>query len=323
MTNSNTTGHFIQEFIMNGFQDHLDGQSKIILFMFFLLTYTITILGNMVLVLVVKLNPKLHTPMYYFICNLALLDICIPSVTVPKSISYLLYEDRSIKFEICLTQMSFYAALAVAESFCLTVMSYDRYQAICNPLMYPSVMNNKKCIELSIICWLGGIIIAMISLFHVLMVPLCGSNNIYYSICDYFALIQLACTDVMFNTAVSFTALSFVCLPLIFIMFSYIKIVLCLQELSSLQRNKKVFSTCISHVMVIAIVYLLAIFAFLSNRIPGCSVDARLVAATLQNILPPMINPFIFSLRTKEIRVSLKKLLRTFVFYISLTAKTI
>ncbi|XP_043927853.1 olfactory receptor 6N1-like [Protopterus annectens] len=323
MTNSNITGDFIQEFIMNGFQDLLDRESKVILSIFFLLTYTITVFGNMLLVIVVKLNLKLHTPMYYFICNLAFLDVCIPSVTVPKMLSYLLYEERIIKLEICLAQMFFYVALGVAETFCLTVMSYDRYQAVCNPLMYHSVMSNKKCIELSIICWLGGIIIAMILLFLVLRVPLCGSSKMYYSFCDYFALIQLACTDVMFNTIVSFTILSFVCLPLIFIMFSYIKILLCLQELSSLQGRKKAFSTCASHILVIAIVYLLAVFAFLSNKIPGCSVDARLVAATLQNILPPMINPFIFSLQMKEIRDSLKKLLSAFVFYISSTARTI
>ncbi|XP_043927851.1 olfactory receptor-like protein OLF3 [Protopterus annectens] len=311
MSDHNTTNFHIHEFVITGFQDFWDGESKLILCTVFLLTYIITLVGNMSFIIIVKLNTRLHTPMNYFICNLALLDMCIPSVTVPKIASYLLFEDRSIKFGLCLTQMFFYIGLATAESFSLTVMSYDRYQAICNPLLYPSVMNNKKSIQLSIICWIGGMMMALIPLFLVLRVPFCGSNKIYHSFCDYFVLIQLACGDMTLNTVVSFSALSFLILPLFFIVFSYIKIIQSLQKCTLVKRGNKAFSTCTSHLLVIAMFYLLSDFTFLCSKMPGCSANTWLMSATLQNILPPMINPFIYSLRAKEIRDCFMKLLRS------------
>ncbi|XP_043927850.1 olfactory receptor-like protein OLF3 [Protopterus annectens] len=311
MANLNTTEVHFQELIITGFQDIWDRESKLSLCSLFLLTYIITILGNLVFVILVKLNRRLHAPMYYFICNLALLDICIPSVTVPKIASYLLFENRSIKLEMCLTQMLFYIGLWIAESFSLTVMSYDRYQAICNPLMYPSVMSNNKSIKLSIICWIGGMTIALFPCYLFLRAPICGSNKVNHSFCDYFVLIQLACTNIASYSAAGFTASSFLVLPLVVILFSYSRIMLTLQKITSLEGRKKAFSTSASHLLVIAMFYLLPVFAFICNKTPGCSANTWLMAATMQNILPPMINPFIYSFRTKEIRECFIQLLRS------------
>ncbi|XP_043927849.1 olfactory receptor 6N1-like [Protopterus annectens] len=313
MTEPNKTDFNFQEFFLTGFQNMWDKTSKIKLCTIFLLIYIITILGNGVLVILVKLNQSLHTPMYYFICNLAFLDICIPSVTVPKIASYLLFGDRSIKFGMCLTQMMFYIGLWTAESFSLTVMSYDRYQAICNPLMYPLVMSNKKSIRLSVCCWIGGMTTGIIVLLFVLTIPMCSANKLNHSFCDFFVLVQLACTDAELSAAAGFIGTSCLSLSLFFIMLSYIKILLSLQKMTSSKGHKKAFSTCATHLLVVIMFYLLTLFAMICNKTPACSGDTWIMAATLQTMLPPMINPFIYSFRTKEIQDCVREIHQSWI----------
>uniref|UniRef100_W5NNB9 Olfactory receptor n=1 Tax=Lepisosteus oculatus TaxID=7918 RepID=W5NNB9_LEPOC len=308
---SNQTVTNISEFIVNGFSGIQDQRSQNILFAFFLITYVLTLFGNVSILIVIKFDKSLHTPMYTLIGTLAFLDLCIPSVTVPKILTNLMFRTKSIEFGACFTQMVFYLGVGSAESFLLMVMAYDRYVAVCDPLHYSTIMSNRHLIKLHILCWVGGMMVPMLPLYLAVRLPFCGPNVVLHAFCDYSAVVRLACANVTLNAIVSMTiAMSVLLIPLAFIFFSYIKIIISVIKVASSEGRKKAFSTCASHLLVILVFYLVAVFVFITYRIQGFSDDVRIMAAVLQNVIPPLVNPIIYCLKTRDIRKSFLKFIR-------------
>ncbi|XP_043927854.1 olfactory receptor 6N1-like [Protopterus annectens] len=315
MAEQNQTSLQITEFFIVCFPNLQDWQSQTILFAICSVAYIIVLLGNLLFIMTVISDYMLHVPMYILICNLSILDICIPSVTVPSMLSHFLFNNRFVAFSGCFLQTFLYLGLGASESFTLMIMAYDRYYAICKPLHYPSVMTNRKAIQLSIICWIGGLMTPVASLCLALKLPFCGPYKVYHCFCDYAAVVRLACADVSFITAISFTVvLSVLLIPLFFIALSYTKIIITLLKINTSDGHWKAFSTCASHLLVISIFVLVAIFVFASYRISGFPADARILGAILQNIFPPMVNPIIYCLRTKEIRDSFFRTIKNNIF---------
>ncbi|XP_039602330.1 olfactory receptor 6N1-like [Polypterus senegalus] len=310
MGSSNQTVTTISEFIVNGFSGLQDEQSQIIIFVLLFVIYIIVLLGNLSILILIKLDEALHTPMYMLISVLACVDICIPSVTVPKMLTNFVFHTKAILFGACFTQMVFYIGIGTMESFLLMVMAYDRYVAICNPLHYPTIMTTNHIVKLCFLCWIGGMMTPMVPLYLALRLPFCGPNIVLHSFCDYSAVVRLACADVTLNAIVSLTiAMSVLLIPLAFIVFSYFKIIRSVLKVASSEGRRKAFSTCAAHLFVITLFYLVAVFVFISYRISGFSTDARIMAAVLQNLIPPMVNPVIYCLKTKDIQKSFFRLL--------------
>ncbi|XP_043927855.1 olfactory receptor 6N2-like [Protopterus annectens] len=305
MADQNQTSLQITEFFIVCFPNLQEGQSQTILFAVFFVAYIIALLGNLLFIMIVLSDYMLHVPMYILICNLAVLDICIPSVTVPSMLSHFVFNNRFVAFSACFLQTFLYLGLGTAESFTLMIMAYDRYYAICKPLHYSSIMTSRKAIQLSISCWIVGMMSPVVPIYFALKLPFCGPYKIYHCFCDYAAVFRLACADVSFHALISLTlALLVLLIPMFFIVLSYTKIIMTLLKITTSEGHSKAFSTCASHLLVISIFIFVAVFVFVSYKISGFPVDIRILGAVLQNILPPMVNPIIYCLKTKEIRES-------------------
>ncbi|MGH0172779.1 UNVERIFIED_CONTAM: hypothetical protein FKN15_063796 [Acipenser sinensis] len=311
MSGINQTGLEIREFFLVGFPQFQDQGSRNTLFAVLLTVYLLILLGNLLIVLIFILDESLHTPMYMLICSLAILDMVIPSVTMPRMLALFLFDSRLISFAGCFTQMVLYLGLGTAESFLLMLMAYDRYMAICNPLHYPTMMSNSFVLKLILCCWLGGLLSPMICLTLALRLLFCGANEVVHCFCDYSAVLRLACADTALNSYVALAiALSVLLIPLFFILFSYVRIIRSVLQVARSEGRRKAFSTCATHLLVISVFFLTAAGVYISYRVPGVSSDVRILAAVVQNVLPPLMNPVIYCLKTKEIRDSLLKTLR-------------
>ncbi|XP_043938286.1 olfactory receptor 6N1-like [Protopterus annectens] len=311
MKEFNQTAAHVSYFIISGFPELQDWPSQTILFSVFLLIYIATLLENIMFVVIIKLDENLHSPMYAFIFQLALLDLSIPSVTVPEMLHYLLTKDNAIGFVACIFQMSLFRIFNTTEGLILTVMAYDRYQAICNPLHYHSVMTIKYASWLSIYCWTAAVATVVPSVYLTLVTPLCGRNVILNFYCDYSSITALACGDTRFHSAISLSlGLISMFTILGFVTFSYAQILLQVLGIASPEDRWKAFSTCASHLFVISVFMLVTVFVAICSRILNISDNAVIMAAVVQNILPPLANPIIYCLKTKEIRRSLVKLVK-------------
>uniref|UniRef100_A0A8C5MG42 Olfactory receptor n=1 Tax=Leptobrachium leishanense TaxID=445787 RepID=A0A8C5MG42_9ANUR len=297
------------QFIIFGFPS-LQGY-PVLLFFFFLSIYLFTVSGNGVIILLVALDHRLQTPMYFFVTNLSVLDISYTTVTVPKMLAKFSMNLDAIPYVGCILQMYFFLSLAAAECYLLSVMAFDRYLAICSPLRYPSIMTKSLCILLAASAWSGGFLSLLILLILVFRLPFCGPNVIHHYYCDHPPLLQLACTDTSFNVAVGSSLGSFVILiSFIFVVVSYVKIILAIFKIASQEGRAKTFSTCASHFAVVNIFYLPVIFMYIRPK-ASYSSDVDSVVALLYTVLTPMMNPIIYSLRNKDIKESLRKRLRS------------
>ncbi|XP_043938285.1 olfactory receptor 24-like [Protopterus annectens] len=311
MEQLNQSDFHVSHFIIIGLSGFEDWPSRIILFIFFLLTYTMTLLLNMVFLLIIKQNDHLHSPMYLLICNLALLDMCLPSVTVPRIMHELLWKDRLIGFISCVTQMGFFIYLNVTECILLAVMAYDRYQAICKPLHYHTAMTNRHVARLIIFCWIPGTLIGFHHVWVVLSLQFCGPNKIFDYFCDYMSVIILSCSNVTtYSFATVASALTIMILVICFIFFSYMKILISVSKVASTRGRQKAFSTCASHLTVIALFLFVEGGVLISSQIRGSSFNIAIIAGVFQNIFPPLMNPIIYCLKTKEIRITVIKLVK-------------
>ncbi|XP_028646152.2 olfactory receptor 6N1-like [Erpetoichthys calabaricus] len=311
MSDTNQTAFLIKEFIIVGFPGFQDQASKKALFTFFLIAYFLVLTLNLLLIGIFIMDRNLHTPMYCLVCSLAILDIVLSINTVPRMLALFISDSRSTPFVTCFAQIYFFLGLSSAECFLLGLMAYDRHIAICKPLHYPSIMTNNRILKLIICSWLGGFLIPVIAVSLALRFPFCGPNKINQCFSDYSSVLILACGDILITTYVALAlGLSIIFIPLIYIIFSYTKIIRSVLNISSSTGRKKAFSTCGTHLLVISLFLFLAAGVFVSYRIPGASVDLRIMAAVLQNVFPPLINPIIYCLRTKEIRDSIMKTLR-------------
>ncbi|XP_022362884.1 olfactory receptor 10AG1-like [Enhydra lutris kenyoni] len=295
------------EFILLGFSDYPNLQ--MFLFIIFFFVYVIILMGNGIIVLVTRLDQALQTPMYFFLSNFSFLEVCFVSATLPRMLTNLWTQKRSISLFACATQMSFVLMLGNVECLFLTVMAYDRYIAICNPLHYPLVMNHKVCVQLVAACWITGILVEIGQTCQIFSLPYCGSNQINHFFCDIPPLLSLACGDTFLNEMLVFTvAMLFVMIPFLLILGSYSKIISTILRLPSATGRTKAFSTCSSHVIIVAMFFGSAIITYLRPKTKHSSRTDKFLSL-FYTIVTPMFNPMIYTLRNKDVMIALRKLL--------------
>ncbi|XP_069490130.1 olfactory receptor 6N2-like [Ambystoma mexicanum] len=298
----------VTEFIIVGFPNLEHIQS--FLFILLLLTYLFIITGNTVVFFVIRLSQSLHLPMYFFISILSFLEIWYTAVTIPKMLANLIINKKSISLVGCLLQIYFFQSLGITETLLLTVMAYDRYLAICNPLLYPAIMTSAFSVKLAASCWLCGFLYPVAEIILISKLPFCGPNRIEHIFCDLHPLMSLACTDTSVSISIEFALnTSMVIATIVFILFSYIKIIRVILKIQSAEGRQKAFSTCAAHLIVVFIFFGSVSFMYIRlTQSYGVHYDKSL--AVVYSVFTPLVNPIIYSLRNKEIRDTLQKILR-------------
>ncbi|XP_006902332.1 PREDICTED: olfactory receptor 10AG1-like [Elephantulus edwardii] len=297
----------VTQFVLIGFSD-LPNLQKF-LFGVFSIIYLIIIIGNSLIIILTRLDPALQKPMYFFLANFSLLEISYVSVTLPRMLFNLWTQQRHISLWECAIQMCFFLMLGATECFLLAVMAYDRYVAICNPLHYPLVMNEKTCTQLAVGSWVTGIPIQIGQTAQIFSLHFCHSNQIYHFFCDLPPIIKLACGDTFVHEmSVYAVAMLFVVIPFMLILFSYSKIISTILKLPTASGRAKAFSTCSSHLLVVILFFGSATITYLR---PKSSHSAGLdkLLSLFYTIVTPMFNPMIYSLRNKDVISALRKLL--------------
>ncbi|XP_076975523.1 olfactory receptor 7A10-like [Tamandua tetradactyla] len=298
----------ISEFFLLGFSEEPELQT--FLFGLFLSMYLVTVFGNLLIILATITNSHLHTPMYFFLSNLSFSDICFSSTTVPKMLVNLQTHSKVISYGGCLAQMSFFMLFAALEDFLLTVMAYDRFMAICHPLHYTVIMNPRLCGLMVLVSWVISALHSLLQSSMVLQLSFCTHLEIPHFFCELNQMVQLACSDTFLNDMVTYFAAGMLgVVPLAGIIFSYSKIVLSICTISSSQGKYKAFSTCASHLSVVSLFYFSTLGVYFSF---AASHNTRSIApvTVMYAVVTPMLNPFIYSLRNKDIKGALKKFFR-------------
>uniref|UniRef100_A0A8C5Y0P8 G-protein coupled receptors family 1 profile domain-containing protein n=1 Tax=Microcebus murinus TaxID=30608 RepID=A0A8C5Y0P8_MICMU len=300
----------VAEFILLGIPN-TEGLEKM-LFVLFLAFYLFTLLGNLLIFLTILASPNLHTPMYVFLGNLSVFDIFFPSVSSPKMMLYLMGQRRTISYQGCASQVFFYHALGGTECFLYTVMAYDRFVAICHPLRYTVIMNHRVCAGLTVGTWLGGCLHGSILTFLTFTLPYCGPNEVDNFFCDIPVVLPLACADTSLAQTVSFTNVDVVTLSCFFlILTSYSRIGHSILKISSLEGRCRAFSTCSAHLLSILLFYGPVMLIYLR---PASSPWLDSVIQVLNNIVTPSLNPLIYTLRNKDVKLALRKVLTQMVY---------
>ncbi|XP_075413910.1 olfactory receptor 2A7-like [Tenrec ecaudatus] len=297
----------ITEFILLGFP--LSSRVRLLLFGLFSLFYTFTLLGNGAILGLISLDPRLHTPMYFFLSQLAIVDMSYACNTVPMMLVNLLSPNTSISFSGCLTQTFLFLTFAITECLLLVVMSYDRYVAICHPLRYSAIMSWRLCITLAVTSWITGVLLSLIHLVLLLPLPFCGPQKINHFLCEIMAVLKLACADTRLNEILVLAgAVSVLVGPFSSIVISYIHILSAILRIQSRQGRQKAFSTCSSHLCVVGLFYGTAIIMYVGPRDVN-SKDQKKYLLLFHSLFNPMLNPLIYSLRNKDVQNALQRLL--------------
>ncbi|XP_051847195.1 putative olfactory receptor 10D4 [Antechinus flavipes] len=295
----------VTEFILLGIPETV-GLERV-LFILFLSLYLCTLSGNVLILMAIISSSRLHTPMYFFLGNLFIFDMGFSSVTSPKMLFYLSGQTPVISFQGCAAQLFFYHFLGCTECFLYTVMAYDRFVAICHPLRYTIIMNHRLCSILATSTWMGGCVHATILTSLTFQLPYCDPNQVGYYFCDIPAVLPLACADISLAQRVSFTnvgLLSLICFFLILI--SYTRIGISISRIRSTEGRRRAFSTCSAHLTAILCAYGPIIIIYLQ---PTPSLLLGSVVQILNNLVTPMLNPLIYSLRNKDVKFALNKVL--------------
>ncbi|XP_018408130.1 PREDICTED: olfactory receptor 1009-like [Nanorana parkeri] len=303
MDHNHTT---VTEFILIGLSE--TAELKVLIFMVFLMIYLVTVIGNLCIILAYIFSLNLNTPMYFLLTNFSFLEICYISVNIPKMLSNLLLEHKTISFYGCALQVYSFGVCGGTECYLLAAMAYDRYNAICHPLLYSIIMNRMVCIRLVIGSYLVG---SSNSLLHTVLtftLPFCGSNKINHIFCDIPPILTLACADTRINQIVIFVTSNCVVVgSFLLIMVSYIYIILAVVRVHSTSGRKKAFSTCTSHFTVVTIFYGSVMFMYLKPESSSAIVQDKLVAV-MYTVIAPLLNPFIYSLRNRDVKMALIKI---------------
>ncbi|XP_050018580.1 olfactory receptor 1468-like [Alexandromys fortis] len=304
MTEGNKT--VISQFLLLGLP--IPPEHHHLVYALFLAMYLTTILGNLIILILILLDSHLHTPMYLFLSNLSFSDLCFSSVTMPKLLQSMHSQVLSISYTGCLAQLYFYLFFADFESFLLVVMAYDRYVAICFPLHYTSIMSPKLCVCLVMLPWVLTTFHAMLHTLLVARLSFCEDNVIPHYFCDISPLLKLSCSDTHVNELVIFIMGGLVIvIPFLLIIVSYAQIVSSILKVS-VQGVRKVFSTCGSHLSVVSLFYGAIIGLYLCPSANNSTVK-EIVMAMMYTAVTPMLNPFIYSLRNRDIKGALTRVL--------------
>ncbi|KAM4862072.1 LOW QUALITY PROTEIN: olfactory receptor 14A2-like [Thomomys bottae] len=293
------------DFTLTQFSD--SKQIQIFLGFLFLLIYLESLMGNLLIFTLVTVDPCLHTPMYFFLKNLSLLDVGLISVTVPNLLLNSLTHRSIISFPGCVCQVLLVIHFVGSEYFILTAMSYDRYVAICHPLHYEAIMNNRLCVQMVALSWFFGSIFGVLNTAGTF--SFCGSRKLPQIFCDVPSLLKISCsrkhiiTDVSVSMGIMYGFLCLVCIG-----YSYIYIFNTVLRMPSLQGRSKAFSTCVPHLIVVTTFTVTAVFAHL-KPVPDSPHLVDFLASVFYSVMPPSLNPVIYSLRNKEIKTALRKLL--------------
>ncbi|XP_044839611.1 olfactory receptor 8S1-like [Mauremys mutica] len=302
----------VTEFILLGLSS--DPQMQIFLFLLFLVIYLITLGGNIVIMVVIRADSHLHTPMYFFLSHLSFVDICYSSAIVPNMLVHFLAEHKTISVNSCIAQVFFIFLMAATEISILSAMAYDRYAAICDPLHYMNTMNKGICVHLVSGAWAIGFIDALLNTVFVLKLHFCGPNQISHFSCELPSLLQLSCTETFTNQVVLLTsAVVFGLSSFLFTLISYIHIISTILSIRSTEGRHKAFSTCSSHLIVVGLLYLTAFFQY-TKPSSVSSVVLDEMFSIQYSILTPMLNPIIYCLKNKEVKTAVEKTLEKFKF---------
>ncbi|XP_069879652.1 olfactory receptor 2B6-like [Dipodomys merriami] len=298
-----------EQFILLGFTDR--PWLELPLFIVLLITYPLAMMGNIIIILVSRLDSRLHSPMYFFLTNLSFLDMCYTTSIVPQMLFNLGSSKKTISYMGCAVQLYFFSIMGGTECFLLALMSFDRYVAICRPLHYSLIMNQRLCILLVSTVWLCGVIIAVSQATLTLQLPLCGTNILDHLLCEIPVLIKTACGEKKANEL----TLSLVCtlllaVPLCLILASYASIGRAILKIKSSEGRKKAFGTCSSHLIVVFLFYGPAISMYIQ---PPSSItrDQPKFMALFYGVVTPTLNPFIYTLRNKDVKGAIHKLVRS------------
>ncbi|KAM5258831.1 olfactory receptor 1J2-like isoform 1-T1 [Hipposideros larvatus] len=303
----------VSQFLLRGLPIWPEQQG--VFFVLFLGMYLTTVLGNLLLILLIRLDARLHTPMYFFLSHLAFSDISFSSVTVPKMLTDMQTHDHAIPYAGCVTQMYFFLFFAALDNFLLTSMAYDRYVAICHPLHYITFMREELCILLVAGSWLLSCASALSHTLVLAQLSFCGDNTIPHFFCDLGALLKLSCSDTSLNELLIFTVgVTITILPLICILISYGRIGATILKVPSTTGICKALSTCGSHLSVVSLYYG-AIFAQYLFPTLSNFIDKDIIVALMYTVVTPMLNPFIYSLRNRDMKQALEKLFSRATFF--------
>ncbi|XP_070286185.1 olfactory receptor 2K2 [Myotis yumanensis] len=292
-------------FFLEGFSKY--PKLEIVLFVFSLVMYLVTLLGNSTLILITILDSRLQTPMYFFLGNLSFMDICYTSASIPTLLVNLLSSRKTIVFSGCAVQMYLSLAMGSTECVLLAVMAYDRYVAICSPLRYPILMNRQVCVQLATVSWVTGCLTALLETSFALRMPLCG-NLIDHFTCEILAVLKLACTSsLLMDMTLLAVSVLLLPIPMLLICISYVFILSTILRISSAEGRNKAFSTCGAHLTVVVLYYGAALSMYLKPSSSGSQQIDKIISL-LYGVLTPMLNPIIYSLRNKEVKDAMKKL---------------
>ncbi|XP_069898441.1 olfactory receptor 2AP1-like [Dipodomys merriami] len=302
----------VTEFILLGLTNDVKLQAPLFLFLF--LTYIFSITGNLVIITLTLLDYRLQTPMYFFLRHFAFLEVSFTSVFVPKMLVNIGTGDKTISFAACFTQYFFAILLGATEFYLLAAMSYDRYVAICKPLHYTAIMRRGLCQVLVLSSWFSGFVVVIVPHTMTLQLPFCASNVINHYCCDYTILLHLSCSDTHAIEVLQFVlAAVTLILTLVLVILSYAYIVRTILKFPSAQQRKKAFSTCSSHMIVVSLSYGSCIFMYINPSVKEATNFNKRVAV-LNTSLAPLLNPFIYSLRNKQVKTAFRDMISKIIF---------
>ena len=298
---------WVREFILLGLSS--DWDTQVALFILFSVTYLLTLLGNVLIVLLIRLDSRLHTPMYFFLTSLSLVDVSYATSIVPQMLVHFLAEHKGIPYVSCAAQLFFSLGLGGIEFVLLAVMAYDRYVAVCDPLRYSVIMHGGLCATLAVTSWVSGSVNSLVQTTITFQLPMCMNKYIDHISCEILAVVRLACVDTSSNeVAIMVSSIVLLMTPFCLVLLSYIRIVSTILKIQSTEGRKKAFRTCASHLTVVVLSYGMAIFTYIQPN-PSPSVLQEKLMSLFYAILTPMLNPMIYSLRNKEVMGAWQKLL--------------
>ncbi|XP_036908556.1 olfactory receptor 8B12-like [Sturnira hondurensis] len=302
----------VTEFILAGLTDHPGLQLP--LFFLFLGLHVIIMVGNLGLITLIWLNTHLHTPMYLFLFNLSFIDFSFSSVIIPKMLMSFVSKKNIISYTGCMTQLFFFCFFVISECYILSAMAYDRYVAICKPLLYTLTMSPQVCLFLLLGVYGMGVLGAIVHTGNILFLSFCGENLLNHYMCDILPLLELSCNSSYMNTLVVFTVVAIaIGVPIVSIFLSYGFILSSILHISSTEGRSKAFSTCISHIIAVLLFFGSGAFMYLKppSSIP---LDQDKVYTLFYTVVVPMLNPLIYSLRNKDVKLAMKKTLSRITF---------
>ncbi|XP_006903617.1 PREDICTED: olfactory receptor 14C36-like [Elephantulus edwardii] len=298
----------VTEFLLTRISDMWE--LRILHAMLFLLMYVATLLGNILIVIVTTFDKTLHTPMYFFLRNLSVLDMCYISVTVPKACIIFLLDNRVISMTDCAAQIFFVVLFAFIEMLFLTIMAYDRYVAICHPLHYPVIMNTRICVQMTLVSIFSGVVYSGFHTGSTFQLTFCHSNVVQLYFCDIPSLLKLSCSDIFSNEMEIFVSAILVAGGCFFlIIMSYVQIFSTVLKFPTRGERGKAFSTCVPHIIVVTVFATTGAAVYI-NPISNSPTFQDMIISVFYCIIPPLLNPIIYSLRNKQIKGALKRIIR-------------